>query len=240
MAFVPACGQNADTFPVAVFSQSPDSHVPEVRRLRVVTHPQRIPISDPKSYGNFPFQVLLSILKFQTEERERDARTVSGTTSSPATKNPRRFTRAATAFSLFQLELRTKLFAAPAGNCIFYLHWGPFADSLGKYVISSSPCLGVLQSFTSLCSFLSLLPALHGQEAGCPSSWAREFNLPEVNDVWAGASLLLPAWMFGKLTNLLSIPSVENNPNCLLLLLEVSPPTWNILLLSRPVAIEEQ
>lgn len=46
---------------------------------------------------------------------------------------------------------------------------------------------------------------------------------PEFND--SGVSLLLPAWTFGKLTNLFSVLSVERNPNCLFLLVEVGPPT---------------
>lgn len=51
----------------------------------------------------------------------------------------------------------------------------------------------------------------------------------------AGASLLSPAWMLGKLTNLLSIPSAERNPN-FVLLVEVRPLPWDIL--SRPVVRE--
>jgi len=53
--------------------------------------------------------------------------------------------------------------------------------------------------------------------------------------IWAGASLLLPVRMFGKLTSLVCIPSVGKNPHCLFLPAGERPPTCNILP-SRSVA----
>lgn len=78
-----------------------------------------------------------------------------------------------------------------------------------------------------------------GRKQGVPAPGLEKLIYRKLMMCGAGANPLLPACVFGELPSLPSIPSVEKNPNCLFLLLEVSPPTWNILL-SRPVAIEEQ
>ena len=80
-----------------------------------------------------------------------------------------------------------------------------------------------------MCPPLNLLPALLGRQSGSrvsqPLAWRIELTTSLM--ILAGTSLLLPAWMFGKLTSLLSISSVERHPNSLFLLVEVRPPTWN-------------
>ena len=150
--------------------------------------PSAFPFLAQRPTGTSRFKFSWAFLKLQTKE---NSRTVSGATSSPTLKNSRSFAGGAAAFSLFWLELRTKLLAVPAGKCIFWLLWGSFEDSLGgRKITFSSPCLGGLQSFMSLCSLLSLLPALgqgfpgdaRGKELACQCRRSKRHRF----DPWAG------------------------------------------------------
>lgn len=109
----------------------------------------------------------------------------------------------------------------PPRDFIFSLPLHAFHGQFRKICHTIKPYVGVLRCFMSLCSFLNLSPTLLGQEAACPGSQSKHQNLMTL----AGASLLSPAWTFGELTNLFSVPSVERNPNCLFLPVEMGPPT---------------
>lgn len=90
VAFSPDCGQNADTFPGAIFSQSPGSFVSErSERGELLLIPWAFSVLNQKSYGNFQFRAL-SILKLQTKE---NTWSVSGATSFPTLKKKKKTTK---------------------------------------------------------------------------------------------------------------------------------------------------